>query len=298
MPTILVIDDSVGQRAELRSALDGARHFDRILEAEDGLGGLRMLLSEDVDLALCDVEMPGLDGDKLIHVAAQRGIPILMLTSLVDERRRAHLFRQGARDVITKPFQPLDLTARIDLHLELVSLQRELEQKNVELEATSTTDALTGLRNRRYLDEALVLEFKRSVRQGTPLSIVMADIDHFKNLNDTYGHPGGDEVLRAVSDALRQNLRETDVAGRFGGEEFMVVLGASVDGAEIFAERWRQQVEALEVRLEGGSTGVTLSLGIAGRGAATVDPQSLVARADEALYDAKHRGRNCVVVVD
>ena len=135
--------------------------------------------------------MPGLEGDKLIrmsHDAVGKGVPFLMLTAVPDAKRRARLFRQGARDVITKPFQPLDLVARVELHLELMRLQAELQAKNDQLEALSVTDELTGFANRRRLDEVLRHEFQRARRQDCALSVVMADIDHFKAVNDTHGH--------------------------------------------------------------------------------------------------------------
>ncbi|MCP3984316.1 MAG: diguanylate cyclase, partial [bacterium] len=228
MSTLLIIDDSAHQRATLRDALVEASLFDQILEAEDGIQGLKLLVSEPIDLVVCDLEMPGLEGDKLISMstkASARAIPFLMLTAVEDAKRRARLFRQGARDVITKPFHPLDMIARIELHLELMRLQEELMDKNKLLEQISTTDPLSGLPNRRYLNGVLDREFRRAKRTGNPLSAVMIDIDHFKAVNDEHGHASGDAVIRAVSDVLTQRLRVTDEGGRFGGEEFLLLLG-------------------------------------------------------------------------
>jgi len=299
MATLLLIEDSAGQRAEIRAALESSAAFDRILEAVDGLHGLRLLLSEAVDVVLCDLELPGLDGEKLLRMrTAARGeceVPFIFLSSVTDHERRARLLRGGASDSITKPFHAADLVARVELHLKLVRLQRELIQKNRLLEQLSTTDPLTGLRNRRYLTEMLAMEFLRAQRHRTPLSVVMADIDHFKAVNDRHGHAAGDAVLEGVAGVLKRSMRGSDHGGRYGGEEFLLVLAnAEVDGARIFAERLRQEVEETAFANDAGAIHVTLSLGIASLRAAHETPGDLVAEADEALYRAKQAGRNRV----
>ncbi len=301
MATLLVIEDSAGQRAEIRSALEGSAAFDRILEAQDGLHGLKLLLSEPVDVVLCDLELPGLDGEKLLRMrSAARGgeceVPFLFLSAVTDYDRRARLLRGGASDAICKPFHPADLVARLELHLKLVRLQRELLSKNKLLEQLSTTDPLTGLRNRRYLAEVLSVEFLRAKRYRTPLSVVMADIDHFKAVNDRHGHSTGDSVLEAVGALLKRRLRGSDHGGRYGGEEFLMVLAnADGDGARVFAERLRQEVASTELAAEtGGVIRVTLSIGVATLGPEHETPGDLVSQADEALYRAKQAGRNRV----
>lgn len=302
MATLLIIDDSARQRAALREALEEAELFDRILEAEDGIRGLKLLVSESVDLVVCDLEMPGLHGDKLIRMsssASERSVPFLMLTAIQDAKRHAKLLGQGARDVITKPFHPLDMIARIKLHLEMMRLQDELVEKNRLLERLSTTDPLTGLPNRRHIDEALEREFSRAVRCGLPLCVLMVDIDFFKKVNDSYGHASGDTVICAVADALSERLRATDVGGRWGGEEFLVLLGSPIGGAEVLAERIRESVEELEIEGEAGEIiRVTVSIGVASHQPAYKNPGALVAASDAALYRAKDEGRNRVVVID
>lgn len=301
MATLLLIEDSAQQRGEIRTAVEHSAAFDRILEASDGLQGLKLLLSEPIDVVLCDLELPGLDGEKLLRMrTAARGgeceVPFIFLSAVTDYDRRARLIRGGASDSISKPFHPADLVARLELHLKLVRLQRELVSKNRLLEQLSTTDPLTGLRNRRYLTEVLSVEFLRAKRYHTPLSVVMADIDHFKEVNDRHGHAAGDSVLEAVGGILKRRLRGSDHGGRYGGEEFLMVLAnADVDGAAIFAERLRQEVEATELGAESGSSiSVTLSLGIAALGAEHQTPGDLVSHADEAMYRAKQAGRNRV----
>lgn len=300
MASLLIIDDDAPQRRVLRDALEEAALFERILEAGDGIRGLKLLVSESIDMVICDLEMPGLQGDKLIRMsssAVERAVPFLMLTGITDAKRHAKLFRQGARDVITKPFHPLDVIARIQLHLELIRLQDELVQKNRLLEQLSITDPLTGLPNRRHLDAALEREFQRAQRQQIPFCALMFDIDHFKHVNDTWGHSAGDAVIRSVGETLSAFIRLTDSGGRFGGEEFLVLTGSPLDGAEILAERVRGAIEAKTVTTdEGHEIQVTVSAGVASFDGDMTNPESVVARADEALYDAKSRGRNQVVV--
>jgi len=300
MPRLLIIEDSPAHRAEIRAALEPSQLFDTILEAEDGLAGLKLLLSEPVDVVLCDLHMPGLDGEKLLHVKAQKGVspevPFIFLSASQNLDQQIRLLEGGACDTITKPFHPAELVARLRLHLKLKRLQDELREKNTMLARLSTTDAVTGLRTRRYATEVLNIEWIRSRRYGTPLSVMMADLDHFKLVNDEYGHPAGDAVLRGVSEVLRQTLRAPDVAGRYGGEEVLVILPQTeLVGAVQMADRWRQQVEAESFRApDGRSVAVTVSVGVASFHTSQAMPDELVSAADAALYRAKDFGRNRV----
>lgn len=303
MTTILVIEDSDGQRAEICAALDTSGLVDRVVEANDGISGLKLLLSVKPDLVLCDLEMPGLAGEKLLRMSQQAGaghqpVPFIVLTAVTDPIRRARLLEEGASDTITKPFHTVDLIARVGLHLKLLRTQRELTAKNQELQRLSRTDPLTGLPNRRELDRILEVEFKRSKRYGIPFAVAMADVDFFKSVNDDHGHPAGDLVLQRVSDAVREIVRETDCGGRFGGEEFLAILGNNDDeGARVFAERWRRRVEDMKVELESGETvSVTISIGIASWNGDLKSPEPMIEQADAALYRAKAAGRNRVCV--
>ena len=297
MSTVLVIEDSEETRALIRDALAGSDCVGRVLEARDGVQGLKLLLSEPVDLVLCDLELPGLKGDSLLRMKKGGAIeaPFVLLTAVTDPLRRARLLQEGAADAITKPFFAVDLIARVELHLRLQRSQRELVEKNRLLEEQAHTDALTRLTNRRGLDQALQREVARAVRSGTPLSLVLVDVDHFKRVNDRWGHPAGDEVLRHLATVLDRNRRITDYAGRYGGEEFLLILtNSSEEGASIYAERCRQQIAALRIPLENGQDiGVTVSLGVAGRHEAE-SAEELIAAADRALYLAKEGGRNRV----
>ena len=304
MATILVIEDSETHRAEIRAAVEASGLFDRILEAGDGIRGLKLLMSERLDVVLCDLEMPGLDGEKLLSVKGatpgHENLPFLFLTASCSVERRARLIETGACDAISKPFHRADLLARLALHLKVKRLQDELRAKNATLQQLSSVDELTGLRNRRYAMEILSVEFQRARRYQTPLSLLMADLDHFKKVNDEHGHLAGDYVLRGVADRLADALRSTDTAGRYGGEELIVVLpGNTGTGALTFADRWRQAVELRPFEVpDGPAVSVTLSVGAAAFSEAFEAPEDLVVAADRALYRAKDNGRNRVALAE
>ena len=300
MARLLIIEDSPTHRAEIRAAVEPSQLFDAILEAEDGLAGLKMLLSEPIDVVLCDLHMPGLDGEKLLRIKSKKGvsgeIPFLFLSATQNLEQQVRLLEGGACDTISKPFHPAELVARLRLHLKLKRLQDELREKNTMLARLSTTDPVTGLRTRRYATEVLNIEWIRARRYRTPLAVMMADLDHFKHVNDEYGHPAGDAVLRGVCEVLRQTLRAVDVAGRYGGEEVLVILPQTeAAGAVQLAERWRQAIEAASFTApDGRSVGVTVSIGVASFDATHATADELVSAADEALYRAKNHGRNRV----
>ncbi|HJW81604.1 MAG TPA: diguanylate cyclase [Acidiferrobacterales bacterium] len=173
--------------------------------------------------------------------------------------------------------------------------QRDLEAANQELGHLSRTDRLTQLNNRGYWEESLEHEFRRLKRTHRPGTLVMFDIDHFKKVNDTYGHPAGDEVIRQTAAMLRQTMRTTDVAGRYGGEEFVVLLVETpAEGAHTFAERLRATIAALTIRHDQHEIRYTISLGVAEVSMQLETPKQWIECADRALYEAKHGGRNCV----
>ena len=188
-----------------------------------------------------------------------------------------------------------------ELEQRMLSLQREnldLTVRNRTLSEVSSRDTLTGLYNRWYVIEKIDSELNRALRHGSPMSLLMLDIDHFKRINDTWGHPAGDEVLRSVGKLLRESCRVYDVPGRYGGEEFCIVLPETRPGnTTVVAERIRKRLESTELSCGSGSIAVTASIGIAGMDADTDDgevlnPAALIDRADRALYSAKSRGRN------
>jgi len=302
LATILIIDDSDAHRAEILRAIEPAGMFDRLIEARDGLQGLKILLNDSVDLVLCDLEMPGLDGEKLLRVKeaspGSANIPFLFLTATQNFDRKIRLLEGGAADLITKPFHPGELVARLRLHLKIKRLQDELRAKNDTLARLSTTDPLTGLRTRRYANEVLSIEFLRARRYRSPLCVMMADLDRFKKINDSFGHPAGDVVLRGIAELLLKQLRVTDNAGRYGGDEIMVVLSQSqLVGGELLAERWRAAAEKARFQTpEGDQLAITISIGLGAYSDWMETPEDLVVVADTALYRAKANGRNRIEV--
>ncbi len=274
------------------------------LEASNGIEGFKMLLSNPVDVILCDLEMPGMDGLKFLGMLGSRNelrdIPVIILTGREEKEQKVRGLERGASDYITKPFDAAELIARVKVQLKIKMLQDNLKEQNRKLEELSNTDSLTQLANRRFLMKALEKEFHRSERNGNALALVMADIDHFKKINDSYGHQEGDFVLKAVAGAVSDNLREYDLAARFGGEEFALVLPeAALGQAMLVAERVREKVAKLALKGHLQGQRVTISLGVA----AHPNPQiktidDLIRLADDALYAAKREGRNRVIIAD
>jgi diguanylate cyclase (GGDEF)-like protein len=292
---VLAVDDSPEVHAllEVRLRPEGLH----LVKAESYDAGLALAQQLTPDLILLDVDMPehsGLDlCRRLKENPSTANIPVIFLTGSSDVDTKVHGFDLGAVDYVTKPFHPAELRARVRAALRMKRAQDMLTQR-------AQVDALTGLRNRAYLDERLAAEVAGSARSGRPLSLVMMDLDHFKNLNDTFGHPFGDLVLQRVGDFLARSVRPCDVACRYGGEELAVILtDTTIAGAHAVAERIRDQVRQLDLAPRGKAVTVTASFGIAeaievaARGG-ELRPSALLAAADAALYTAKREGRDCV----
>lgn len=180
---------------------------------------------------------------------------------------------------------------------EVATNRRQLQTVNAQLQKLSSTDRLTGLYNRGHWEEALKHEYARHSRYGNDCALVMFDIDHFKQVNDTYGHPGGDRVIQRVADVVREHVRDSDICGRYGGEEFALLLpDTDKEGGHILAERLRASIEALVVPHENQGIRFTISLGVADLRKPAADYQELIERADQALYTSKRSGRNRVTV--
>ena len=293
---VLVAEDSLVVRALLRRQLEEYGH--RVVEAGDGEEALALCRQHEPDVILLDVEMPKLDGHGVL--AALRASPELADTPVVFLTARATTedivegLRLGAHDYLRKPFEPAELLARVSAAARVKTLQDQLRDRNIELDAMSRTDALTGLPNRRETHERMVAAASTGRRQGQPTSVLMIDIDHFKSINDAHGHQGGDIVLRAVAALLEAACRAEDSAGRWGGEEFVVIAPLTgSEGAAQLAERIRRDIGEARLRPgEGPPITVTVSVGVAtGDG----DVESLLAEADAALYAAKRAGRNRVI---
>lgn len=298
--TILIIDDSTQVRDQIIQTLQRVTLFDNYLQAADGIDAFKTILNNAVDLILCDLEMPRMDGFKFIAMLQTRDelkdIPVIMLTGREDRDLKIKGLEEGACDYVTKPFDAGELVARVRVQMKIKNLQDELKRSNELLKQLSNTDPLTHLYNRRYLMQAMDREYQRAMRKNDGLSMIMVDIDHFKKVNDTYGHQEGDAVLVAVASLLQSMVRRYDVAARYGGEEFVILLSdTALPQAMLFAERCRCAVQKIVFSGIMKSLTVTVSLGVASFPSGNVDcVDSLFRQADEALYRAKQNGRNRV----
>jgi diguanylate cyclase (GGDEF)-like protein len=306
---ILIVDDHEDNVELLRARLEAWGYATEC--AVDGEEALQKIEKSPPDLVLLDVMMPKIDG---IEVARRvKGneslpfIPIIMQTALDATENKVEGLNAGADDYITKPIDFAELKARMTSMLRIKRLQEQLEERerqlmevNEKLRHMSQTDALTGLDNRRHLEERLREMFEHAKRLNEPFACVMCDLDRFKSVNDTYGHQAGDVVLRDFAQILRKEVREIDRAGRYGGEEFMLLLpGTVLDSAVVFADRVRKQVEAHTFTFDGTSIQRTASFGVSAWPHPRVaDCEGLMRAADEALYVAKETGRNRVVRFD
>ena len=323
--SILVIDDSRTIRSIIQAILIEAG-YDELLFAESAQDALQKLgvnsqqeiaLNTDlnIDLILLDIILPDLDGREVCRIIKSQeylqDTPVIMVTALTQMENLEKAFLAGAMDYITKPINNVELLARIRSALKLKSemdrrkareqrlleVTRQLEEAVEKLNRLSSIDGLTGVANRRRFDEYISLEWSKGKRNIKPLSLIMIDIDYFKNYNDTYGHQAGDECLITVAATLKDVLRRPgDLVCRYGGEEFAVILPETpINGAVILAEKMCDLVQSKCIAHEKSQVCdcVTISLGVA----ATLpnkylSPKDLIAGADTALYSAKHEGRN------
>jgi diguanylate cyclase (GGDEF)-like protein len=291
--TVLIADDSLVIRAVVRAHLEEKGYT--VEEAVDGIAAVERCTAVRPDVVLLDIEMPGLDGYQVLaRLKADpelRDIPVVFLTSRSGMADVVAGLDAGAHDYLRKPFEPPELVARVAAAAQMKKLQDELRRRNADLDRMSRTDGLTGLFNRRHLDEELLRQYSVSRRNRTPVSVLLLDIDHFKKVNDTYGHLAGDQVLQEFARRLKAEVRLEDIAGRWGGEEFLVILpGADPRSSGIVAERIRLATAREPVAVDAGRIGFTVSGGYAT--GPLDDPDQQVSRADAALYEAKLAGRN------
>jgi len=297
---ILIVDDSHSVREEIKKALSEAEGDFTFLEAENGLDGFKLLLENQIDLVLCDLVMPQMDGFKFLSMKGSRrefdDIPVIMLTAVGDMEKKIRLLSAGAGDYLVKPFHPGELRARALVHLKRKLLQDELRRKNQLLMKLSTTDGLTRIFNRRHFLELAHAEIERSHRQRLNASLLILDVDKFKEINDTFGHQVGDTVLVALCDEMKKRLREYDIFGRYGGDEFTVLFPhTTLDEAYDIAERLREHISVLSIKALKG-THIGISGGIADLGHTRGSLEAMIKSADGALYKGKAAGRGRIVV--
>src|SRR5947209_11120946 len=267
------------------------------VEVAGTLEEARRRLARPWDLLLLDRRLPDGDGVDLCHEIRPRNphAYIIILTGETSDEAKLAGFGCGADDYVTKPFSIDEMVARVRAGLRIVALQKALLASNAQLEELSRTDALTGVANRRAFDEEIALRFEHARRYKRALSLAMIDVDLFKRINDVYGHPAGDTVLRCIAKVLQRVTRQSDVVARYGGEEFAVIVPETqLLEALQFGEKIRAAIAAEDLGA-GMPPRVTVSVGVATFGHSTfATAAELVRAADAALYRAKQNGRNRV----
>jgi diguanylate cyclase (GGDEF)-like protein len=267
--------------------------------ATSGKKALERLETVKPDLILLDLMMPDMGGLEVCEILKAdpryQKIPVIFLTASNEQESLIDAFAKGAVDYVTKPFHSAELLARVRTHLELKQARDALHEAYEVLERLVVVDPLTGVSNRRAIDVFAQEEYDRAQRYKTDFSVLMIDLDHFKKVNDVYGHYIGDECLKIVSEKLNNSLRIVDQFGRFGGEEFVAILPeTSLTDAIKVAERLRIEVSQLVPDIKGFSASLSISIGVSAFQETDQAPTDIFKRADKALYEAKEMGRNLV----
>jgi len=289
--TILIVDDTV---SNLDILIELLNDYD-IIDATNGEDAIEIAQNEKIDLLLLDIMMPNMDGyevcKRLKENHTTKNIPIIFITAKTDEASIEKAFDIGGTDYITKPFLPKELLARVKKELHIQNLQNELK-------LLASTDSMTKLYNRRYFIQTAKHIFDLTKRENKDLSLIMIDIDKFKNVNDTYGHNIGDKVIISLANELIKQHRVSDIVSRFGGEEFVMLLpNTSLENASFLAQNIRHNIENLSIKINNNILKFTISLGVS-----QIDLENetnievALKRADEALYEAKNSGRNKVCI--
>jgi diguanylate cyclase (GGDEF)-like protein len=292
---VLLIEHDQADRLLLRNWLSAERMD--VYEAVDIITGLAACARYQPNLVLVQMRLPTWDGYEVIRRLKDDprtlSIPVMILASCATTAEKAKGIDMGAVDFVSKPFDPIELLARVHSALRTKAYLDLLEQR-------AHIDGLTELSNRHALQIRLPLEWDACRRRGTPLSILIVDLDHFKRINDHYGHAAGDNVLRQMAVTLRSSFRETDFIARYGGEEFVVIApDCDLARAVMLAERLRVAVADLQIAFRSATIRVTTSIGIAqGLDPAQSRPTEALEQADQALYRAKGAGRNAIWVWD
>ena len=301
-PRVLIADDDPLCREITVTVLTGEGYD--VISVENGQQVLEHVSAGGIDLVILDVVMPGINGYeccRLVKTLTRRSfLPVVLVTAHSDTESRVEGLRIGADDFIVKPFDEREMKARISAMLRIKRQVDSVAEARERLEQIAVSDELTGLYNFRFLKTRLAEEFKRAERYQTSLACLLCDLDHFKEINDRQGHQVGDQVLAEVARRLRGGLREVDIVGRYGGDEFMLLLPATqVGGALTVAERMWRTVRQSPVRAGGRDHFMTLSVGISlFPGADITTRDDLIQAADRAMYQAKQEGRDRVCVFE
>jgi two-component system, cell cycle response regulator len=299
---VLIVDDEPVIRAALKKLLCSRGY--EVISASDGLEASAILQSPDApQLIILDWQMPGMNGIELCREVRGRTRDhysyIILLTAKNTRDDLLDGFAAGADDYIVKPFDYQELCMRLHAGKRILHLQEQLIATREAFRHQSLRDSLTGLWNCAGIFDILERELARTARQKSPVGVVLLDLDHFKRVNDTFGHPAGDAVLREVAGTIRSATRSYDSIGRQGGEEFLIVLpNCDEQGSLRYAERIRTAIGQLSVETEAGPVRITASMGVAVAGPIVDDIYTLLRDADEALYKAKRRGRNRIELAD
>jgi diguanylate cyclase (GGDEF)-like protein len=295
---VLIAEDNRDLRDIVARMVQTLGH--EVAVASTGKEALRQVHEHSPDIVLLDIMMPEMDGLEFCQALQKEEIIRdfhIIITSARDALEdKVKGLELGAADYLTKPFSLAELRARLQVGERIVRHRKLIKEQQQQLEHLAREDTLTKLSNRRHFDERLQEEWRRALRYGYSLSLLMCDIDHFKQVNDVYGHVHGDVVLKEVAQALLRGSRAGDVVARYGGEEFVVLLcEARLEQAVVAAERLRTAVKALSFTHPSGSFHVTLSVGITTAAIGeSAEPAQFLAEADEALYAAKRLGRDRV----
>lgn len=299
---ILIVEDEPIYRRMVKKYLLEAGY--EVIEAEDGQAAWELLQREPFQLVITDWMMPKLDGPKLvqkIRASGQKNYTyIIMLTAMDDKDNVVLGLESGADEYLTKPFNRSELKARVASGMRILRLEEQLMQAREQMETLAMHDSLTGLLNRRAIDEYAEAEFTMAGRKNRALSVILLDIDHFKNVNDRFGHKFGDHALQQVAKILTEDLRTYDRIGRWGGEEFILILpDTQLKDAATVAERVRVRTAEMQMSLENGeSFSVHISLGAACTTGQFPSITKVIDAADQALYQAKQTGRNRVCLFE
>jgi two-component system, cell cycle response regulator len=297
---LLVVDDSPVYRKLVEQVLSSQPYS--LLFARDGAEAIKLFEDRSPSFIITDWMLPDFSGFELCQrVRADNSRPYCYIIVMTSSREKGHVVKgleAGADDYLTKPFDPEEMLARIGVGRRIIDLNRELAIKTQKMEEAARTDPLTGLPNRRAIEEWAAKQMRGAARHGFPLWVALGDIDNFKQINDTFGHDAGDIVLKTFADLLKRCTRASDICGRLGGDEFVLVLThVEASNIEETVNRFRGHFAALSFPLQGKSVQVTASFGVAGvESNESQEFGALLSKADQMLYEAKRAGRNLVRV--